>query len=652
MKFTNPLSPLRPKNSIPPERNSFSAAVSKKMDRRLIQQTHIRRLPTLKQLKYVGRFLSSAEKKVLRLLTALMIISLGAAAAFFITKHVEALPASGGEYTEGFVGQPKYLNPLFSSTNEVDSDIVALIYSRLFTYNEKRELIPDLAEKYTVSDDGKTYDVTLKEGVRWSDGEPLTTQDVVFTFESLQNPEVGSSLAAAFQGVKISKVDEHTIRFVLKQAFAPFIHALVVGVIPEHIWGTIDNPAHMRLAKTNLEPIGSGPWQFAKLIKRDGGGIEALSLVPNKNYYGRAPMIHMVTFRFFPDQGSLLEALKAHKILGVSFPPRLVSSTTPIKDATPYPVELPQYTALFFNLDLNPLLKDKTVRTALSGAINKQAIIQDVLGNAAKTINGPLLPGMIGYDPAFTGSTTTIDEANRLLDKNWQRIQPEEYFSLRSAALKKERGTTDPRTHQVSTTPEIDTAIAADVQKEMSPSQTFYRRDKKDQVLALTITTVDTPEYQKVAEQIAKDWQDIGVQTTIKPINRQFFLRNVIKNRDYDTVLYGEIAGGDPDPFPFWHSSQVNYPGLNLSLYTNRTIDTMLEDARTTLDPAARAKLYRTFEDTLATDVPAVFLYTPLYTLQISTDVKNVSIPPLVLPSDRYRQFATWYIKTTWVWKP
>lgn len=651
MKASNPFSRFRPNNTSSSARPTFQPVASRQLDRKLLQQARVRYLPSLRQLKYVGRFLSNEEKRLIRLLSTAVTITILAASAFFVVKHIDTVPTAGGEYSEGFVGQPKFLNPLFSSTNEVDSDATALIYSRLFTYNEKRELVPDLAERYTVSDDHKIYDVTLKSGLRWSDGEPLTANDVLFTFETIQNPEVGSPLSASFQGVKIQKINERTIRFTLKQPFAPFIHTLVTGIIPEHVWGTIDNPSHIKLAKTNLEPIGSGPWQFDRLVKREGGGIEALSLVPNKNYYGAAPQIHTFTLRFFADQASMLDALKARKILAVSFPPRLTTSTISLKNLVSYPVELPQYTALFFNLDLSPLLKDKTMRTALSAAVNRNAIIQEALNGEAKIVNTPILPGMIGYTTDLAFPTTTVDDANRLLDKTWTRIQPEEYFKLRIEELKKERGTTDPKTKQVSTTPELDATILADAQKEMSATQTFYRRDKKNQLLRLTITTVDTPEYQRVAERIAKDWQSIGMQTSIKPINRQFFLRNVVKNRDYDAVLYGEVVGGDPDPFPFWHSSQVNYPGLNLSLYTSRAADAALEDARATVDPATRAKLYKTFQQTLINDIPAVFLYTPLYSVLMSTEVKNVAIPPLVLPSDRYTLFSPWYVKTHWVWK-
>lgn len=651
MKASNPFSRFRPRTTPPPTRPVFQAISPRNLDRKLLQQTRVSYFPSFKQLKYVGRFLSTSEKRLIHFLISLCALVATLSLIFFITRHIDAVPASGGEFSEGFVGQPKFLNPLFSSTNEVDSDAVALLYSGLFTYNAQRELAPDLAESYRISDDHKTYDITIKPSIRWSDGEPLTVDDVIFTFETIQNPEVGSPLSASFQGVKIEKINDHTVRFTLKQPFAPFIHTLVTGIIPEHVWGAIDNPSHIKLAKTNLEPIGSGPWQFDRLIKRDGGGIEALSLIPNKNYYGLAPMITTFTMRFFSDQSSLIDALKTHKILAVSFPPRLTTSTVAAKNLTAYPVELPQYTALFFNLDLNPFLKDKNVRIALTAAIDKERIIKNSLNSQAKMINGPILPGMNGYTTDLAAITTTVDEANRLLDKNWQRIQPEEYFKLRSEELKKERGTTDSKTKLVSTTPDIDATIFADVQKEMSASQTFYRRDKKNQLLSLIITTVDTPEYQRVAEQVAKDWQTLGVQTTIKPIDRQFFLRNVIKNRDYDVVLYGEVVGGDPDPFPFWHSSQVNYPGLNLSLYTNRTVDGILEDARATTDPEVRAKLYKTFQQTLLNDVPAVFLYTPLYSVLMSSDVKDVSLPPLVLPSDRYHLFAPWYIKTHWVWK-
>ncbi len=629
----------------------FRASVPKNLDRKLLQQARVSYLPSFKQLRYVGRFLSIKEKRLVRILIFLSTVTLLASSAFFAYQHIEKTPAEGGEYSEGFVGQPAFLNPLFSSTSEIDSDAVALLYSGLFRYNERRELVPDLAATHKISDDFRIYDITLKPNLLWSDGKPITAHDVVFTFESIQNPEVGSPLAPAFQGVKIEKINELTVRFTLKQAFAPFIHTLTTGIIPEHVWGAIDNPAHLKLAKTNLEPIGSGPWQYSRLVKRDGGGIETLSLTPNPYYHGNRPYIKKFTFHFYADQSNLLDALKTRKILAVSFPPRFTSSTLKSKITTSYPIELPQYTALFFNLDLNPFLKDKKIRTALSAAINKQTIIEDGLFSAGLLIESPILPGMIGYLATTSPSTTTLDMANNLLDTAWLRIQPEEYFKIRSNELKKERVNPDTKNQPTSNTLEIDETIYNDVQKEMSPTQTFYRRDKKNQLLRLTISTVDTPEYVRVANIIAENWQSLGVQTTVKPISRQFFLRNVIKNRDYDAILYGEIVGGDPDPFPFWHSSQSNYPGLNLSLYSNRTVDRLLEEGRTTTDIMTRQKIYTAFQENLLADYPAVFLYTPLYNMLISSDVKNVTIPPLVVPSHRYTLFEKWYIKTHWKWK-
>jgi peptide/nickel transport system substrate-binding protein len=615
----------------------------------MVQQAQARYLPSFKQLKYIGRFLNDQEKKLLRALSLFLVVIILSAGAFYMYLHIDQVAAEGGEYTEGMVGQPKYLNPLFASSNEVDSDISSLIYSGLFSYNNQRELVPDLAQSYKVSDDRKVYDVMLKPDLRWSDGERLTAQDVIFTFETIQNREAESPLVASFQGVALEKVNDLTVRFTLKQPFAPFLQALTVGIVPEHTWGAIDNPAHLKLAKMNLEPVGSGSWRFDRLVKRDVGGIDSISLVRNENYYGVKPFIRTLTFRFYPDQGSILDDIRLQKVLAISFPPR-TTSTVAYKNNKEYPIYLPQYTALFFNQEANSDLKDKSLRKALTVAINKDQLLQNALFGDAQRVEGPILPGMLGYADDLVLATGTIDDANEVLDKGWQRIQPEEYFKLRYTALEK-AALGDAPAKKTTTTTDRDPDLVVTVQKEMSAQQSFYRRDKKNHVLSFTITTVDTPEYERVAEEIARSWQALGVQTTVKLINRQFFLRNVIKSRDYDMVLYGEVVGGDPDPFPFWDSSQSNYPGLNLSGYANRSVDKLLEDARVTIDPQERAKLYHTFQQTLVDDLPAIFLYTPVYHMLINKDVHQVEIPQLVVPSDRYRELAGWYIKTRWVWK-
>jgi peptide/nickel transport system substrate-binding protein len=240
------------------------------LDHKLIGSINTKTVPSLTQLKYVGHFLAPQEKKILAGLGGIALVAALALGGIFVGTHFTAVAKDGGDYSEAMVGQPKFVNPIYASVSDIDSDLSFLTYTGLFHYTNGQTLTPDLAEKYTLSDDKKIYTVTLKKNISWSDGEPFKADDVLYTFETIQNPEASSPLLPAFQGVQVEKVDDATIRFTLKEPFAPFLNSLTVGIIPEHIWSDI--PAlNLKLAPTNLKPVGTGPWKFSKLIKDDSG---------------------------------------------------------------------------------------------------------------------------------------------------------------------------------------------------------------------------------------------------------------------------------------------------------------------------------------------------------------------------------------------
>ena len=638
------------------------------LDKKLVHTIHNRIFPRWSQLKYVPSFLSRAEKRLV--VASLCIVSItavlwGAAAIF---RHMEAIPADGGEYSEGLIGQPKYINPIFSVTNDVDADLTALMYAGLFSYNKSQELSPYLAESYTVSDDGKTYDIKLRSDAYWSDNEPVTADDVVFTFETIQNPEVGSPLFPAFQGVTVQKIDDRTVRFTLKQPFAPFLDSLTVGILPEHIWSDIPS-ANLKLAKNNLQPVGAGPWVFSKLSKDGLGNIQSYSLVRNEHFFGPKPHFQMVTFKFYNDYSQAFEALRSQNILGLSFLPADEKKLSN-KNLIRYTLHLPEYTALFFNQTKQPALKSLNTRTALAAALDKNTVLADVLNSAATIVGGPILPGQLGFDASSTGPNFDVVTANELLDKDWDRIEPENYFQLRYAELtaptqpvaaptptKKSKKNTSSDTQPAdsqqptATSTPLNEELVQMIRQEMDPSQTFYRKNKNGDILAITITTADTPEYKQIAENIATAWRKVGVKTNLLLVNPHQITREVIKPREYDVLLYAEIIGNDPDPFPFWHSSQIEYPGLNLSLYSDRTVDKMLEDARATTDVAKRSALYQKFQSSLLADVPAIFLYSPSYTFVAESSVKGINLGQLTTPTDRFNDLSNWYLKTSWRWK-
>lgn len=643
-------------------RPSFLSLRSKKpispynaLDKKLVQANQKYFFPRWSQLKYVHHFLNKKEKQWLAGALSSVVVGGVLLLVIFASNHITQVPTSGGDYSEALIGEPKFINPLFSSANDVDADLVTLIYAGLFRYNKQQKLEPWLAKNYSVSADQKTYTIELRPELTWSDGKPLTSNDVIYTFELIENPEIGSPLLATFQGIKVEKINNSIIRFVLKEPFAPFLSSLTVGIIPEHIWGD-STPGGIRLAKSNLEPIGAGPWQFSQLLKGSTGQIESYALTRNEKFFGEKPYLQTMEFKFFNDYGSAVEALRGGTVNALSFVPRSQENKLQSSNLVRYAIELPQYTALFFNQSFEPLLKNDNLRLALAEAIDKKKLVAEALGNDGTAIDAPLLKGSLGYNPNIKPIDYSKDAANILLDKQWTRIEPEEYFKLRSnALLKAYQNSLDITKKTTSSTETVDQKkidqITQTIRTEMSPDQTFYRRDKNNNILELTITTVDTPEYIKAAELVANMWQKIGVRAAVNTVSSRQIVREVFKNRNYQVLLYGEIIGSSSDPYPLWHSSQTVYPGLNIAGFSNRAADKLLEDARTITDEKKRNDLYKKFQDVLLKDLPAIFLYTPHYAAIVSNNIKGIAINELNAPNDRFAGSAQWYSKTRLQWK-
>lgn len=631
----------------------------KNLDSKLIRRINLRQLPKLSQLKYLGSFLTTTEKKIAVGGLIISLFGLLGWTTIFLARHYERTPKVGGEYIEGLVGQPKYLNPIFSTTNDVDADIVGLVYAGLFKYDENDAIEPDLAASYSLSTDKKTYTVKLKPSLKWPDDQPIIGQDVLYTFETIQNPEVGSPLFAAMQGVKVEVVDDLTISFTLKEPFAPFLDVLTTGILPSHLWS--DNPpASIKLAKLNSQPVGAGAWKFSKLIKDEGGNIQTLTLAQNDLYYGRHPYLKTLTFKFYNNYTEAANGLRGQNINGIAFVPQNLKDKVGGKNINLYDFTLPQYSAIFFNPTQLSDLKDKDLRLALNLAIDKERIIREALNGAGVAIDSPILPGMLGYDQTIKDAAFDPELANKTLDKKWTRIQPEEYFNIKQTAeLKNYQTEIDETKKNVSSTPEIVSStlerinndVKRTVRQTMDPGQSFYRKDSKGNILSLTITTADTQEYLKTAQTIATFWRALGIQTNIQSLSGYQLNKDVVRDRNYQIFLYGEIVGADPDPYPFWHSSQGNYPGMNLAMFSDRNADKILEDARTTSSNADRIKLYKKFQEILTSEIPAIFLYTPKHLMAISQDIKGVRTGNPATPANRFQYLDEWYTKTTWHWK-
>jgi peptide/nickel transport system substrate-binding protein len=635
-------------------------------DLALVRKVQGRRYPRFAQLKHIHKILSTKERGLFR---AAQIGSVIGLVWLFIGMYLggqSIVAAAGGRYTEAVIGTPSAMNPVYAPLNDVDADLARLVFSGLLTYSSTQELKPDLAKEYTVSADGKTYTFTLRDDVTWHDGKPFSSRDVLFTFEMIQNPLSGSPLLVSFQGVEVSAPNDTTVTFTLPEPFAPFLSTLTVGMLPEHLLFDV-SADRLRLHRFNTQPVGTGPFQFHALTKADTGFISRVTLKRFDHYYSGPSFLDEVVLEFFDGDGAYdraIQALREQKVDGVSFVPVAFRDRVERKYLSVHTLELPQYTALFFNGKRTGVLQNAVVRQALAEALEKERIVKDGLKGEGEVIQSPVLRGFPGFDETKGVVTYDPSAANKKLDEIYPPISREEFMTARVDALMLAYDAANPTT---STTPQISSSTIdistttlrdqakvdsiAKITSEMQPAQTFYRRAAKAKdLLTIRLVTADTEEYRKVAETTAGFWQEIGVQTVITTVPPKDMARTVLRDRDYDVLLYSVIVGSDPDQYPFWHSSQATHPGLNLAGYSNRKVDELLVAMRTATSTESRITAAGAFQDQLLTDRPAIFLYTPTYTYVTNNLVRGVNVERIFEPSDRFAAITSWYVKTKREW--
>jgi peptide/nickel transport system substrate-binding protein len=356
-------------------------------------------MPSLQQLKYLPQLLTLREKRLVRILLGIILISLILVGINFYFTRLESVPGVGGEYTEGLVGLPQFINPILAPASTTDMDMSRLVFSGLLRYDKNQRLIPDLAIRYEISDDGKTYTFFLRDNVLWHDEDSFTADDVIFTIQAIQDPEWRSPLLASFRGVEAEKIDDYTLKFVLEKPFAPFLSLLTFGIMPSHIWENIP-PLQSHLTEFNIKPIGSGPFQFKSLTKDRRGFIKSYTLESFDKYYRQKPYLKRVTFKFFLNSEEAAEALETKKIDGLSYLPQDIKNRlASYKNIKIYTLHLPHFTALFFNKKANEFLDSKAIRTALAQSLDRQRIVSEVLANEGEVIDGPILAGQLGHHP-------------------------------------------------------------------------------------------------------------------------------------------------------------------------------------------------------------------------------------------------------------
>ncbi|MDD4332536.1 MAG: ABC transporter substrate-binding protein [Patescibacteria group bacterium] len=607
------------------------------LDKKLIYSLSKSKIPSLRQIKYIKKFLSPIELWVVRISFIVIILSLILLGRQFYKNNLVVVPALGGMYTEGVVGTPKYVNPLYSIANDADSDLETLIFSSLFKRGKDGEITNDLARSYEISEDNKVYTVKIRTDAKWQGNlGNVTVNDIVFTFNAIKDSQYKSPWRPTFSGVDIEKVDEETLKFNLSEPYAPFLGLLTFGIMPQELWSQIQ-PETARLAELNLKPVGSGPYKFEKYVKDRAGNIKSFSLSLNEVYYGQKPNIESIVFKYYASNEESIDALNNNDVDGISYLPSNLKEKIISQDSLNFHnLNSTRLTAIFFNLKGNSNLQDKKIRQALAEALNKSEMVSQIFSSNAHVIDGPILPSNFAYKNDIKKYKFDQEEAKKVFtNAKWLQAEiteadlakAQEDLKSEDSALKKE----------------------AETKTKMGVGNWLYKEasDKTKNYFVITLTTVDNENYIKMAEAIKKYWEILGVKTEINVLSANQLPLEVIKPRNFEVLLYGQALGIDPDCYAFWHSSQISESGLNISNFSNKEADQLLEEARVALKQEDRIEKYKKFQEIIAEEVPAIFLYSSNYIYVQGKTVYGFDMRNILIPSDRFNDIFEWYIKTS-----
>jgi peptide/nickel transport system substrate-binding protein len=516
----------------------------------------------------------------------------------------------GGTYVEGIAGYPHLINPMFSHENDVDRDLCALIYEGLTQLNERNEIVPLLAQSWQVSEDGLVYTFSLRDSVRWQDGEPLTAGDVVFTVGLLQSEDLPrfSPFSDLWRSVDVTEVDTYTVQFRLLEPFAPFLGYTTIGLLPEHVLGDVP-VAELDQHSFNYAPVGTGPFQVD--VQASSPERIVLAANPYHRLWGQT-MLDRVEFRFYQSYEHIFAAYEKGEVMGVS---RILAEDMERARSNPdlqlLSARLSGLSLVLLNLRNADTLffQDQLVRQALMYALDRQGLIDEVLGGQGLVLHSPIMPQSWAYDPNVKRYPYDPDLAAQLLDEaGWVLPDPNQ-------------------------------TTMADLSAEDARV-----RVKMDQRLEFTLLTTDVPDRVALARAIAEQWDAVGARVHVQAVSLSDLTLEYLRPRAFDAALVQWKLPPDPDPYPLWHSTQAEGVGQNYCGFNERDADEAIEVARLMNDQGRRAELYSQFQSVFVEHVPAILLYQPIYTYGLDAQVRNPQIGPMPDPSGRFRSISQWAV--------
>lgn len=586
--------------------------------------------------------LTISEKFFGLFLVFLMLIGIIGILLSASNKALVEIPARGGSFSEGVIGKPRFINPLLAQS-DVDRDITSLVYSGLLRIDENGNVIEDLAERYEVSEDGTTYTVTLKDGARFHDGTIVTADDVIFTIEKAQDPVLKSPKRSVWYDVGVTKIDNRTVEFKLSQPYVPFVYNLTIGILPESIWGEVSSE-EFTFSNFNTQPVGSGPYKLIEIMTDDSGVPEKYILESFKDFVLGEPYIERISVSFYKDENELIQALlkgNVEIIHGIKS-----ASANEIKEKG-FNVEqfsLPRIFSVFLNQNQLPIFAKHYIRQALSDSIDRQKIIDEILNGYGKAEFSPIPESLLPFDVI---SDEKVD------------IESEESEDTEEETSDDTEGSDEETTEDGEVIEKKSPKSPAIlVREELIERGWDYNQenglleledDGSVQRISFTLS-VPNNELKEVANGIIDQWKIAGFDVTLQVYDEQDFKRYVVRPREYDSILFGQIMLRGLDLYAYWHSSQREDPGNNISLYSNIDANKYLEEIRTEFDEEARGELFRKFLNEIEKDSPAIFLYSPDFIYVVPEKIEYYIPSGLASAEERFSMIHKWHIKNDYVW--
>ncbi len=559
------------------------------------------------ELEYGTRILFQSLSKNQKNFVISLVVIMAIAGIFLVVKARGYLlmtrPIPGGTWTEGIVGSPRFINPVLAVSN-IDRDLTSIVHAGLIRRLTDGTYTGDIADSYEIDKSALVYTFTIKDGAEFQDGTPITSDDVLYTIDRIKDPLEKSPHSVEWQGVSAKAIDEKTVTFTLKQPFSDFLDIATIGIIPKHIYGKYSADAFAQ-AEENIEAIGAGPYKITN-IKTKKNMPTSITLEKSSNST-KDGYINKIVFNFYDNESDAMNALQNGEIDHLGSVTAKEAKSLEEKGYDITLASFPRLYGIFFNTKGTSILLQPRITEVVASSIDKKQIINSVLDGFGNQIDAPLPTGL---DERVNMKYAPIDVDKILKSQGWTMGEDSIWEKTISS---------------------------------IKPGSKKAENNKEK--LAFVITTSDTPELRLGAEEISAKLREHGILATVASYDGTT-LEEKIRTRDYEALYYGIQISRESQVYAFWHSSQREHPGLNISGYTNAKADSALENLQTETDDEKRLTEWKKFTSAFLTDMPAVFIYSPSY-VYIHNGKLLFKMPGGIhTASDRFINIRDWYLET------